>query len=73
MLPPVDGCRIVDLGFGFGCFCRWARQAGAASILGLDLSKLMLARARATTDDPGVTYRRRSRRFDLPAPASTWL
>jgi SAM-dependent methyltransferase len=68
MLPPLDGRRVVDLGCGFGWFCRWARQAGVASVLGLDLSESMLARARAMTDDPGVTYRRADlERLDLPA------
>jgi SAM-dependent methyltransferase len=68
MLPPVAGRRIVDLGCGFGWFCRWARQAGAASVLGLDLSESMLAQAQAMTDDPGVTYRRADlERLELPA------
>ena len=68
MLPPLRGRRVVDLGCGFGWFCRWARQAGAASVLGLDLSESMLARARAMTDDPGVAYRRADlEALDLPA------
>ena len=45
MLPTLDGRRIVDLGCGFGWFARWARTQGAASVLGLDLSENMLARA----------------------------
>jgi SAM-dependent methyltransferase len=68
LLPDLHGLRVLDLGCGFGWFCRWARQAGAASVLGLDLSESMLARARAMTDDPGVTYRRADlERLDLPA------
>ena len=39
MLPEVSGRRAVDLGCGFGWFCRWARQNGAASVLGLDVSE----------------------------------
>ena len=31
MLPELAGKRVVDLGCGFGWFCRWAREAGAAS------------------------------------------
>ncbi|MGE5152271.1 MAG: SAM-dependent methyltransferase, partial [Rhodospirillaceae bacterium] len=38
MLPDVKGKRVVDLGCGFGWFCRWAREAGAISVLGLDVS-----------------------------------
>lgn len=58
LLPDVRGRRVVDLGCGFGWFCRWARTQGAAHVLGLDVSERMLARARATTDDAGITYTR---------------
>lgn len=57
MLPPLAGKRVVDLGCGFGWFCRFAREAGAAEVLGLDVSANMLARARETTSDPAITYR----------------
>ena len=30
MLPPLSGLRVLDLGCGYGWFCRWARAAGAA-------------------------------------------
>ncbi|MDE2335573.1 MAG: class I SAM-dependent methyltransferase [Rhodospirillales bacterium] len=56
MLPPLRGRRVVDLGCGFGWFCRWAQQEGAASVLGLDLSEKMLARARA--EGGGARYER---------------
>ena len=56
MLPPLAGARVLDLGCGFGRFCRYAREAGAASVLGIDISENMLARARAETDDPAITY-----------------
>jgi SAM-dependent methyltransferase len=58
MLPEVAGTRIVDLGCGFGWFCRWAHEKGAREILGLDLSEKMLARARAAGPDTGITYER---------------
>jgi SAM-dependent methyltransferase len=67
MLPPMQGLRVVDLGCGFGWFCRWAREQGAASVLGLDVSTNMLARAVADTDDEGITYRQQDLdQFDLP-------
>ncbi|WP_027037197.1 class I SAM-dependent methyltransferase [Mesorhizobium ciceri] len=56
MLPDVGGLRVVDLGCGFGWFCRWAREHGAAQVLGLDLSEKMLARARAAGPDAGIGY-----------------
>ena len=57
LLPDLAGKRIVDLGCGFGWFARWARENGAASVLGIDLSENMIARARADTDDPAIEYR----------------
>ncbi|ESY80626.1 SAM-dependent methyltransferase [Mesorhizobium sp. LNHC221B00] len=57
MLPEIGGLRVVDLGCGFGWFCRWAHENGAREILGLDLSEKMLARARAAGPDTGITYK----------------
>ena len=58
MLPDLHGLRVLDLGCGFGWFCRFARQQGAASVLGIDVSERMLARAKAETSDPAIRYRR---------------
>jgi len=70
LVPELKGRRVVDLGCGFGWFCRWARQQGAAEVLGLDVSENMLARARATDPDAAVTYRREDlERLQLPAGA----
>lgn len=52
----VAGRAVVDLGCGFGWFCRWAAGAGAAHVLGIDLSSNMLARATADTVDSRVTF-----------------
>jgi ubiquinone/menaquinone biosynthesis C-methylase UbiE len=56
LLPDLDGLSVLDLGCGFGWFCRWAREQGAATVLGIDLSERMLARAAAATQDPAITY-----------------
>jgi SAM-dependent methyltransferase len=67
LLPDLRGARVVDLGCGFGWFCRWARGQGAARVLGLDLSHRMLARAGAMTSDAAITYARADmERLDLP-------
>jgi 2-polyprenyl-3-methyl-5-hydroxy-6-metoxy-1,4-benzoquinol methylase len=58
LLPEIAGKRVVDLGCGFGQLSRWLGDAGAASVLGIDLSEKMLARAVTETTDPAVTYRR---------------
>ncbi|WP_309083196.1 class I SAM-dependent methyltransferase [Chelativorans sp.] len=57
MLPRLARKRIVDLGCGFGWFARWARRQGAASVLGLDISENMIARAKAETSDAAIEYR----------------
>ena len=73
LLPDLAGKRLLDLGCGFGWFARWAVEQGAASVLGVDLSENMLARARAETADRHVRYLRadletldlRAESFDL--------
>ncbi len=57
ILPDLEGRRVVDMGCGFGWFSRWAREHGAASVLGLDLSGKMIARAKAETADAAITYK----------------
>ena len=60
----------LDLGCGFGWFCRWARAQGASRVLGLDVSEKMLARAQGEAPDPNVSYARADlERFDLPVAA----
>lgn len=56
LLPDMRGLNVLDLGCGFGWFCRWARQQGAAHAHGIDMSENMLARAMAAGDDPAITY-----------------
>jgi SAM-dependent methyltransferase len=58
LLPDLRGLRVVDLGCGFGWFCRWAAEHGAAAVLGLDVSENMLARAATTNAGPNITYDR---------------
>ncbi len=58
LLPDIAGKRVVDLGCGFGQLSRWLGDAGARSVLGIDLSEKMLARAVVETSNPTVTYLR---------------
>src|SRR5271166_5955217 len=68
LLPDLRRLRVVDLGCGFGWFCRWARQQGAAQVLGIDVSERMLAQARATTQDSVIIYVRADmEEVELPA------
>lgn len=57
MLPQMRGKRVLDLGCGFGWFCRWALAQGAAEVTGIDVSENMLARARESSD-PAIRYDR---------------
>lgn len=56
LLPNLRGAKVLDLGCGFGWFSRWAKEAGAAEVVGMDLSENMLARARAEGGAPVITY-----------------
>ena len=58
MLPELAGSSVLDLGCGFGWFCRFAAGEGAASVLGVDVSEEMLERARHETPDSCVSYER---------------
>jgi SAM-dependent methyltransferase len=67
LIPDLRGRSLVDLGCGFGWVCRWAREQGAARVLGVDVSENMLSRARATTSDTAITYANADmERLDLP-------
>jgi ubiquinone/menaquinone biosynthesis C-methylase UbiE len=56
LLPDLRGAKVLDLGCGFGWFCRWAATHGAAQVTGMDVSEKMLARARAEGGAPVITY-----------------
>ena len=58
LLPEVSGRRVLDLGCGAGQLARHLAVAGAAEVIGIDVSERMLALARAEWAHPRVTYRR---------------
>jgi SAM-dependent methyltransferase len=58
LLPELRGRDVLDLGCGYGWFCRWARTQGADRVEGIDISEKMLARARADTADGAIHYAR---------------
>lgn len=58
MLPDFHGKNILDLGCGFGWHCRFAMENGAKSVIGIDLSERMLAKAMEINNLPGIQYER---------------
>lgn len=56
MIPDLKGLKFLDLGCGFGWTCRWAREAGAVEVHGIDLSQNMLEKAKEFPADSAVTY-----------------
>lgn len=70
ILPDLKGKQVVDLGCGYGWFCRYAREQGAASVLGFDVSHKMLDKARAMTQDDAIRYQQQDlETLQLPAQA----
>ena len=57
LLPKLHGKNVLDLGCGFGWHCRYARTQQALSVVGVDLSEKMIARARESTNDSAIQYR----------------
>ncbi|HEY0756358.1 MAG TPA: class I SAM-dependent methyltransferase [Ktedonobacteraceae bacterium] len=57
LLPGLREKSVLDLGCGFGWHCRYAREQLARSVVGIDLSEKMIARARESTNDAAIEYR----------------
>ena len=57
LFPPLAGKRVLDLGCGYGWHCKYAVEQGAAQVLGIDLSRRMLAEAEKRSGDPKIEYR----------------
>jgi SAM-dependent methyltransferase len=58
LLPSVQGRRVLDLGCGAGQLALHLATAGAAEVIGLDLSERMLKLARTERAHPRVSYQR---------------
>ncbi len=68
LLPNLRGKKVLDLGCGFGWHCRYARAQQAQSVVGVDLSEKMIARARESTNDSAIEYRQLAiEDIDFPA------
>ncbi|MGM0920218.1 MAG: class I SAM-dependent methyltransferase [Bacillota bacterium] len=56
LMPDMKDKKVLDLGCGFGWHCQFAREQGARSVIGVDISEKMLETARKKTDDPSISY-----------------
>lgn len=50
----LSGHRILDLGCGYGWFARWARDSGAAFVRAVDVSEMMICRAKEFENETDV-------------------
>ena len=68
MLPDLTSKRVVDMGCGLGWFARFGQERGAASVLGIDVSQSMIAKAKETTTGDVVKYENADlEEFELPS------
>ena len=58
MLPDMKGKKVLDIGCGMGQHAMQYSKAGAASVLGTDISEKMLAFAKENNAADNITYRR---------------
>ncbi len=71
LFPSVQGKSVLDLGCGYGWHCKFAAEQGATHVLGLDLSKKMIAEAMKRNTAEAITYRVRGiEAYDYPK--DTW-
>ena len=54
MLPPVDGSEVVELGCGTAYFGAWLKRAGAARVVGVDVTPAQLETAERLNRDTGL-------------------
>ena len=57
MLPNMRGLKVLDLGCGFGWFCRWARAQGAARCRASTSPSACWRGRETATRDPAIAYR----------------
>lgn len=67
LLPDLKDAKVIDLGSGYGWFCRWAREQGAQHVLGLDVSEKMLNRAKSNNTNSAISYEKADlEKLELP-------
>ena len=57
MFPDLSGKTVLDLGCGYGWHCKFAADKGAATVVGIDRSSLMIAEAKGRNAHERIEYR----------------
>ncbi|MDA6069171.1 class I SAM-dependent methyltransferase [Flavobacterium sp. AC] len=56
MLPDLQGKNVLDLGCGYGWHCIYAKEQGAENVIGIDLSKKMIDKAKEISKHLSIEY-----------------
>lgn len=56
LIPYFKDKKVIDIGCGFGDLCRLAVEDGARKVVGVDISKNMLEKAKEINSDSKITY-----------------
>ncbi|RKR09228.1 methyltransferase family protein [Flavobacterium sp. 90] len=56
MLPDFQDKNVLDLGCGYGWHCIYAKEQGAKNVIGIDLSKKMIDKAKENSKDLSIAY-----------------
>ena len=57
MFPDMNGKIVLDLGCGYGWHCKYAAEHGAANVLGIDRSGMMIREAKRRNAHERIEYR----------------
>lgn len=57
LFPSLQGKAVLDLGCGYGWHCCFAAKQGAIQVLGIDLSRRMIAEAKKRNAEKQIEYR----------------
>lgn len=57
VLPSLNNKRILDLGCGYGENCKYYIEQGAKEVVGIDISKKMIEKARNEFNDNKIIYK----------------
>ncbi len=57
LFPPLQGKKVLDLGCGYGWHCKFAADHGASTVLGIDISKKMIEKAKQQNTSEQIIYK----------------